>query len=61
VNARLILMEDNRPLRIYASRKNQCYHRCARFKENFWMLWQGEGMPANDGEEQLVLRRGNIL
>jgi hypothetical protein len=53
VNARLVLMEDNGPqaLMVYASRKGQCYHRCARIGENFCMLWQDEGVTANDGEK----------
>jgi hypothetical protein len=43
VNARLILMENNGRLRIYASHKNPCYHRCALLQREFLHIVAGSG------------------
>ena len=57
----LILMKNDGSLGIYARRKYECHHGRPRFREQFGVLGQCEGMPAYDGEKELVSRGGGRL
>jgi len=47
-------MKNDGSLGIYARRKHESHHGRPRFREELGILGQCEGMPANDGEKELV-------
>jgi hypothetical protein len=57
----LILMENKRYLGIYTRRKYERHHGCPRLWEEFTTRVLREGMPADDGEKELVSRHSSRL
>lgn len=60
-SAYVVLVKDNRPLRVESNCKERRKHIPARRSKFLWILGQRQSMPANNHEEQVILRIGSLL
>jgi hypothetical protein len=61
LSSHLVLMENNGSAGVYSRRKYEGHHSHPGFREGPGILRQCEGMPADNGEKELVSGRGGRL